>query len=411
MQLEANSEPIRESQSQDAAVNDAHLLDLLIILSKRRKFIFLFTLCVAILAAISVLLVPNKYTAVTVILPPNETSSIVSALTSQLSGSGDLAAIAGAGLGIKNTADLFVSLFRSRTIEDAMVQRFALMAKYRVKRISDARQTFEENSSVVSSAKDGLLRIAVTDRDPNLAAEMANAYVDEFRKLSANLAITEASRRRAFFQQQLLEANEKLAAAEDAMKRSQQSTGVLQLDSQARSLIESAAAIRGQIAAKEVQLQGMRSYATDENPQMVTAEQQLVALKGQLAKLSGTNTNAGSDIFVPKGNIPEAGIEYLRKVRDLKYSETVVSLLGKEFEMAKLDEARQGAVIQITDLAIPPDKKSSPHRTFAVALAMLIAFIVAILWTFASERWAIALRNPVVQGKIQTLRTLHSKKL
>ncbi len=152
MQLEANSEPIRESQSQDAAVNDAHLLDLLIILSKRRKFIFLFTLCVAILAAISVLLVPNKYTAVTVILPPNETSSIVSALTSQLSGSGDLAAIAGAGLGIKNTADLFVSLFRSRTIEDAMVQRFALMAKYRVKRISDARQTFEENSSVVSSA-------------------------------------------------------------------------------------------------------------------------------------------------------------------------------------------------------------------------------------------------------------------
>ena len=142
----------------------------------------------------------------------------------------------------------------------------------------------------------------------------------------------------------MLEANENLAAAEEAMKRTEQSTGVLQVDSQAKSLIESAAILRGQIVAKEVQLQAMRSYATEDNPQMVTTGQELAALKAQLAKLSGTDENSTSDIIVPKGNIPEAGMEYIRKLRDVKYYETITELIAKQFEMAKLDEARQGAV-------------------------------------------------------------------
>jgi len=127
---------------------------------------------------------------------------------------------------------------------------------------------------------------------------------------------------------------------EEAMKHTEQSTGILQIDSQAKSLIESAAILRGQIAAQEVELQGMSSYATEKNPQVATAQQRLIALKAQLAKLSGTDANPGSDIMVPKGNIPEAGIEYLRKVRDVKYYETIMELIAKQFEMAKLDEAR-----------------------------------------------------------------------
>jgi uncharacterized protein involved in exopolysaccharide biosynthesis len=259
---------------------------------------------------------------------------------------------------------------------------------------------------VVLGVKDGLIRITVTDRDPKEASDIANGYVDEFRKLTANLAVTEASQRRLFFQQQLLEADGNLTAAEEAMKHTEQSTGILQIDNQARLLIESAAVLRGQIAAQEVQLQAMRTYATPENPQMVTAEQQLSALKAQLAKLAGTNADTSSDIIVPKGNIPEAGMEYLRKLRDVKYYETVSELIARQFELAKLDEARQGAVVQVADVAVPPDIKSSPHRALIVVLVAFFAFATSILWALASARWEQTLRNPEQYRKVQTLHSL-----
>src|ERR1700691_1037167 len=257
MDLKNSSQQIQAAMEPDSSAEEVHLLDLLIILSKRRKFICWFTLGAAILTAIIVLLIPSRYTAETVVLPPGQNSSMSSALLSQLGGSGALASAAGASLGIKSPGDMYVSLFRGRTVEDALIQRFGLMARYREKKLSDARRKFEDRSTVVLGVKDGLIRITVTDRDPALAAAIANAYVDEFRKLSANLAITEASQRRIFFQQQLLEADQNLTAAEESMKGTEQSTGVLQIDSQTRALIESAAALRAQVVAKEVQLQGM----------------------------------------------------------------------------------------------------------------------------------------------------------
>ena len=174
-----------------------------------------------------------------------------------------------------------------------MIQRFGLMARYRKKNMVDTRLAFEKRSTATLGARDGLIRISVEDRDPKLAAEIANAYVDEFRNLSASLAITEAAQRRLFFQKQLLDAKEQLAAAEEAMKKTEQSTGVLQIDSQAKSLIETAAALRGQVVAKEVQIQAMRSYATEDNPELVLARQQLGALQAQLAKLAGAAAIVG----------------------------------------------------------------------------------------------------------------------
>ena len=390
------------------------LLDRLIILSRRRRFIVRFTLGAAVLTAIIVLLIPNRYTAATLVLPPAQSNSLSSLLLSQFAGGaggGALASVAGSSLGIKSSGDMYVSFFRSRTVEDAIIQRFGLMARYRVKMMTNARRAFETRSTVVLGTKDGLIRITVTDRDPKLAAEIANSYVDEFRRLTKNLAITEAAQRRMFFQQQLLEANEHLTVAEDAMKGMQQSTGVLQIDSTARALIESAALLRAQIVAKEVQLQAMRSSATDNNPQVVIAAQELAALKDQLAKLAGTGEDPDSGFIVPKGKIPEAGMEYLRKYRDLKYYETIAELIAKQYELAKLDEAREGAIVQVADVAIPPDRKSSPPRTLIVVLITLLAFIISVLWVFAGARWEQTLRDPEKRDKVNTLRgLLFSKK-
>ena len=404
MKSEAISDSTQNEMTRDDSDEEMHLLDLLILLSKRRKFIAWFTLGAVVLTTIIVLIMPSKYTAATLILPPAQSSSLSSALLGQLGGSGALASIAGTGLGIKNPGDMYVSLFRSQSVEDALIKRFGLMGRYHEKTMADTRIAFEDRSTVTLGVKDGLIRITVTDRDPKLAADIANAYVDEFHKHSDNLAITEASQRRAFFQRQLLEANQNLTAAEEALKTTQQSTGALQIGSQARSLIEAAATLHGQISAKEVQLQGMRSFATEDNPQMVMAEQQLDALKSQLAKLTGTSANSSSDIIMPRGNIPQAGMEYLNRVRDVRYYETIEELIAKQFEMAKLDEAREGATIQVADVALPPDKRSSPKRTIAVILVTLLGFLVAIVWCIFADRINRLKNDPQERRRLDALR-------
>lgn len=404
MKSEPIGDQIQATTTQDPSPQDLHLLDLLTVLSLRRRFIVFFTVGATILAVITVLLIPSEYTATTIVMPPGQNSSMSSALLGQFGGSGALASVAGASLGIKNPGEIYVSLFRSRTVEDSVIQRFGLMARYGAKWPSSARYAFEGHSKVALGTKDGLITVSVRDRDPKKAAEIANGYIDEFRKLSANLAITEASQRRMFFQQQLLEANQNLAGAEEAMKHTEQSTGVLQIDSQARALIEAAETLRGQIAAKEVQLEGMRSYATEDNPQIYMAEQELIALKAQLAKLTGTNANSSSDIIVPKGNIPEAGMEYVRKLRDVKYYDTISELIARQFEMAKLDEARQGVVIQVVDLAVPPDHRSYPKRTIAVIVAMLASFFVACGWCIFSNSFQRGSLDPANRRRLDAFR-------
>ncbi len=137
------------------------------------------------------------------------------------------------------------------------------------------------------------------------------------------------------------------------MTKTQQSTGVLQIDSQARSLIESAAILRAQVVAKQVQIEGMRSFATEDNPELILAKQELAALQSQLQQVAGSQSDTGSDINLSKGRVTQSGMEYLRRFRDLKYQETVYELLAKEFEVAKLDEAREGSIIQVVDAAVP----------------------------------------------------------
>ena len=299
---------------------------------------------------------------------------------------GGLASLAGGSLGLKNPADMYVAFLTSRTVEDSMIQRFGLMDEYHEKKVSDARKVLERRTSVAAGTKDGLIHLSVEDADPKRAADLANGYVEEFRKLSASLAITEAARRRVFFEQKLQDAKEQLTQSEQAMAKTQETTGVLQIDSQARALIESAATLRGQVVAKQVQIEGMRSFATESNPNLVLAKQQLAALQAQLAHIAGSQADNGTDINLSKGRVTQAGMDYLRRYRDLKYQETIYELLAKEFEIAKLDEAREGSIVQVVDNAVPPDRRSSPHRLLIVLGAALVAFILAIFWVWIRKR-------------------------
>jgi len=396
---ERNAEPFRSDP-------EVSLLDLLVVLLERKRFVGRFVLGAMVLAIVVSLILPVRYEAKTVLLPPTQSSSIGSSILGQLGGAlGSLASLAGGGL-LKNPSDMYVSLLTSRTVEDAMIKRFDLMKEYRKKRMSDARKALERRTTAVAGAKDGLIRLTIEDADPKRAAEMANGYVEEFRRLSESLAITEAARRRMFFEQQLQQTRENLTAAEEAMSKTQQSTGVLQIDSQARALIESAAVLRAQVVAKQVQIEAMRSFATDDNPNLVLARQELAALQAELERVGSSHQDTGSDINLSKGRVTQAGMEYIRRYRELKYQETVFELLAKEFEVAKLDEAREGSMIQVVDPAVPPDTRSSPHRTLIVLGATILAFFFAVFWVWLGNRLAFTSELPENRQQIRVIKAL-----
>jgi len=384
--------------------DEISVLDLLIVLAERKGIIFWVTAAFALLSLVISLLLPVRYTATVVLLPPQQNNSLSTQLASQFGSLGSMAALATGGSSLlKNSNDMYVAMFKSRTVEDAMIDHFGLMQEYHKKYLSDTRKMFEHFATVEGSGKDGLIHISVEDHDPHRAAELANGYVDQFRDLSQHLAITEAGQRRLFFEQQLKQANQNLADSEESLKVTEQKTGLIQLDSQTRALIESAAALRAQITAKEVQIQGMQTYAAGENAQLVEAQQELDGLRAQLTKLGGSSENPDG-IIVPKGQMTEASLEYVRRLRDVKYYETIFDILARQFELAKLDEAKEGALIQVVDSAVPPDKKSFPKRTLIVLLATLAGLFVGVLTALVQAAFERIKQDPNAYHKISEFR-------
>ena len=386
--------------------NDISLLDLLIVGGARKKFLVISTLAVVAVALIVTLLIPKRYTATTTVLPPQQGSSLSAALLSQVGNLGALGSLAGGSLGLKNPADMPIALLRSRSVEDAMIQRFDLMKLYKAKVPSDARKSLENHTSIDSNIKDGLIRIEIEDRDPKRASDMANAYVDEYQKFSQHLAIGEAGQRRLFFERQLVDAKNNLASAEEALKASQQKSGMIQLDSQARVLIEYVAKLRAEIASKEVEIRSLSLSETPSNPDIRMAREQLAALQSQLRQIGGTQSGEDSDLIVPRGKIPEAGMDYIRKLRDVKYNEMIFDLLAKQFEVAKLDEAREGAIIQVVDSAVPPDRKSFPKLLLIVPGVTLAWVLLATFGILLLEGIRRAGQRPEDYHRLQALKAI-----
>jgi tyrosine-protein kinase Etk/Wzc len=406
MEMTGFDGPEVDTSETDESSNDVSLLDLLIVIGRRKKFLVVSTLAVATLALIVTLLIPKRFTATTTVLPPQQASSLSAALLSQMGNLGALGSLAGGSLGLKNPTDMTIALLKSRSVEDALIQRFDLMKLYKEKRPSQARKALEDHTSIESNLKDGLIRIEIEDKDPHRAAEMANAYVQEYQKFSQHLAIGEAGQRRLFFEQQLVEAKNNLATAEEAMKSSQQKSGMIQLDSQAKALIESVAALRAQIAAKEVQIRSLSLSETPTNPDILMAREQLGALQSQLRQLGGSQAGADSDLIVPRGKIPEAGMDYIRKLRDVKYNELIFELLAKQFELAKLDEAREGAIIQVVDPAVVPDMKSFPKIRIIVSVVTFIWILLAVFGILLLEKVHQAEKSPEDFARLQVLKTI-----
>jgi uncharacterized protein involved in exopolysaccharide biosynthesis len=382
------------------------LLDLLMTVAREKNVILRATVAAIVLSAGIALLLPGVYTARTVILPPQEDRSGLNAMAigalAELSGGGSGL---GAAFGLTNPSDIYIGILKSRSVADALIQRFDLKEQYESDTLVAAREALAKQVSI-SSDTDGLISIVFDDEDAKRAADIANAYVEELERLTRHIAITEASQRRLFIERQIVQTQEKLAQAENSLKRTQEQTGVIDLDNQGKAIIEAVAELRAQAAAREVQIAGMQSFATAANPDLIRVRQELAGLKSQIGRLEHDSVVGNGDIMVATGRMPEAGLEYLRKLRDMKYQQAVYEMLAKQYEIARVDEARNSVVIQVVDPAIALDEESGPRRFMIVLSATVITLILVVLWVLVRGSLVRAQRGFEQDGRWAELREL-----
>ncbi|WP_313034128.1 GumC family protein [Massilia alkalitolerans] len=372
------------------------LIDILIMLAKYKKLIVGIPAIVAVLAASISFLLPNVYLATTKILPPQQAQSAAAALLSQL---GSVTSLATGIGGIKNPSDIYIGMLRSRTIADTLIARFDLKKVYEEESLEEVRKKLEARTAV-TIGKDGLISIAVEDEDRKRAALLANAYVDELMKLASGLAVTEAAQRRVFFERQLGLAKDNLAAVEVKLKRELGTHGVISVDADSRAIVETVARLRAQVSAKEIQINAMGGLVTKTNPQYIRAQEELRSLKEELGNLENGRPNIG------KGDLRQQGLENIKLLRDVKYYQMLYELLAKQYEVARLDEAKDPLTIQVLDPAIEPEKKVKPKRALMVLLSFFITMIFTVIWVWMYSFKERAMAHPQNAARVSQLVSL-----
>jgi tyrosine-protein kinase Etk/Wzc len=313
---------------------------------------------------------------------------------------GGVASLAGQSLGIKNPADPYVGILSSRTVADELIGQFGLQNIYQKKNLTDTRKKLASMTRF-NSAKFSLIQISVEDQSPKRAADLANAYVDRLQEQNSRLAVTEASQRRLFFERQVEAEKDHLAEAEAAFRKMQEQKGIFQVSSQVEAVIRSMAQMRAELAAREVNLQRLKAGATTENPEVLRQEIELKALRNQLQELEASSAKKSpGDPLMPTTTVPEAGLEYTRRLREVKYRESLFELLAKQYEAARIDEAKEAPIIQVVDRAIPPDKKTAPLRSVYLIAGVLLSGALGIFAALFGH----AVRDPIRAEKVAALK-------
>ncbi len=397
--MERQLEPIED---------EINLLDLLIVLAKRKRLIIGITFGAALIAAIASLLMTPIYKAETKILPPQQGSSgMASQLLSQLGGA---TSFMGGAAGVKTSNDLYIAILKSRPILDNIIDKFELMELYKAKSREDTRKALIGVLKTQDDKKSGIVSIGMEGKDPKMAADIANTFVEELRDYNKRLALTEASQKRLFFEEQLKDVKEGLIKSEEAMKTFQEKTGVIRIDEQAKAVMEGIAQLRALIAGKEVQIKVMKTYATSYNPDIQRVEEELKGLREQLNKLERTDGSDNTDVILPTDRMPLIGTAYIRKLREFKYNEALYEILLKQYEMARLDEAKDAPIIQVIEKAIPPEKRIKPKRSQMVMIAMVAGFFISVFAAFLMEFIEKSSADPKTREGLERLKRLSGLK-
>jgi len=385
------------AQTEDDEIS---LLDLLQVVADNLRLLVLVPLIAGLLALGYSFTIAPTFTATTKFMPPQQLASGAAGLLQSL---GALGGLAGAASGIKNPADQYVAFLKSRSVKDALIDRFQLTERYEQKFRQSTRATLDAVARA-SSGKDGLITIEVDDKDPAFAAQLANAHVEELGKLLNRLAVTEAQQRRVFFEKQLTKAKDNLVKAEQALKASGVNSSVLKASPQAA--VEGLAKLKAAITAQEIKLGSMRGYLAESAPDFKQAQTELAAMRSQMARAETEEPDAGVG---QSGGQSSGNSDYISKYRDFKYNETLFELFAKQYEIARVDESREGAVIQIVDVALPPELKSKPKKAMIAAVTTLAVGFALLLFVFIRHALRGAAQDPESEEKLVKLRRAWSK--
>ena len=365
---------------------EANLIDLLQVVADNLRLLVFGPLFAGLVALGIAFLIPPTFTAKVQFIPPRLQPSSGAAAPSDL---GMFWGVTSGFAGIRNPADQYVAFAKSRSVADGLIDQFKLMERYGRDFKEDTRKTLAANTNVTVGPKDGLIVIEVEDKDPKMAADITNAYVDELRKLLNRVALTEAQQRRVFFEKQVQETKANVVLAEQALKSSGVSGSALKTSTSAA--LEGVARLKAQISVQEVKLATMRGYLADSAPDFKQAQTELAALRSQFER-------ADKDDGATAGQS-----DYVARFREFKYHEALLGLYLRQFEVARIDESRDGTLIQVVEVAQPPERKSHPKKALLAMLTTIVTGFVLLLFVFIRQGIRNARQNPALAGKITGL--------
>lgn len=420
--VKQTTEPV-DHQTLDAMVLDRRELlaanerqaELLRLLWERRRFLLRAATVGLFVSTLIAFLIPKSYTSTAQLMPPDSQSSsglaMMAAMAGKASGGG-LAGITGDLLGLKSSGALFIGVLRSETSQDRIIKQFDLQKVYGERLLMNARKMLDQNTAISEDRKSGIITISVTDRDPQRAAAIANAYVDELNSLVAQLSTSAAHREREFLEDRLKVAKVDLDEASNQLAQFSSKNNTLDIQAEGKAMLDAAGSLAGQLIAAESELQGLRQIYTDNNARVRALNARVSELRKQLNKLGGTqdqnpqtgaaqpknasqpessdppSDKASTSPFPTIRNLPLLGAKYADYYRRAKIQETVFEMLTEQYELAKVQEAKETPSVKVLDPARVPEKKSFPPRSLIVLLGTLCVFTVAAVWVLAAKGWS-----------------------
>ncbi len=372
---------------------EINLLDYLIVLAKHSRMIILSSFAAMALTYLILFAFPNKYSATARLLPPQQNTTLSALLLNALGGAtvpgaqqgGAMGGIAASLLG-KSPSELYVEMMTGQTVFDRIIERFEMRRLYKEKYIENTRKALS-NQVKITAQKDGLVVIEATDKSPQRAADIANAFSEELDRLLREISVQEARGRATFLERERNQANQNLAKAENALRDFSEQKNVIQIDTQTRGALEYIARLRADIDAREIQAQVLRQQATPANYDVVRLETEIKGLRDKLANAEKQyDQTCMGDVCLTTSKVPALGLEYMRLYRELKFQDALYQLYTKMVELARLDMVKDFAVLQVVDKATPPENRSN-KRLLPAMLAGICTCFIMIFLSFVLENW------------------------
>ena len=355
------------------------------------------------LAASTILafLIPVRYTTTTRLMPPDQASQGIASMVAALGkGGSDLSSIGTELLGVKTSGDLFVGVLKSETVQNALVNKFDLRKVYGDQRWEDARKKLGDRTDIVMDRKSGIITIKVSDHDRDRAAALGREYVEQLNRVVITLDTSSAHRERVFLETRLTEVQQDLEKAEKNFGEFASKNTALDVKEQGRAMIGAAGELEGELIAAETELEGLRQIYTSNNVRVRSLEARIAEYKRQLQKMGGqpgtatgeaaensSDSTQNSDVVPPIRQLPILGVTWSDLYRKTKVEEAVFEILTKQYEMARVEEAREVPSIKVLDVAGIPERKSFPPRLLLMTVGTLLACALGAFWIIQSTEW------------------------